>query len=180
MSIKQASLRYSKLKTFTGLTVLVVALFVASCKVNYSFTGASISPDVKTVSVDYFQNLALMVNPSLSTKLSEDLRNKFITQTSLNVIPSYGDLSFTGEIRSYGQTPIAIQGNETAAQNRLTIVVRVKFENSKDPTKNFDKTFSHFEDYSSTQDLSQVEQQLVALIVEKLVEDIFNNAVANW
>jgi hypothetical protein len=89
-------------------------------------------------------------------------------------------LSFTGEIRNYRVHPVAIQGNEVAAQNRLSISVRVKFENAKDPTQNYDKTFTHYEDFDSNIQLPQVEQQLVMLIVEKLVEDIFNNAVANW
>jgi hypothetical protein len=146
----------------------------------YSFTGASISPDVKTVSIDHFQNLAPLVNPTLSNTLSEELRNKFVSQTRLNLVPAYGDLSFTGEIRNYRVHPVAIQGNEVAAQNRLSISVRVKFENAKDPTQNYDKTFTHYEDFDSNIQLPQVEQQLVMLIVEKLVEDIFNNAVANW
>jgi hypothetical protein len=147
---------------------------------SYSFTGASISPDVKTVSVDHFQNLAPLVNPTLSNSLSEKLRDRFVTQTRLNVISSYGDLSFSGEIRDYRVQPVAIQGNEVAAMNRLTIAVRVKFENAIDPSQNYDKTFSHFEDFDSRQQLVQVEQELVSLIVDKLVEDIFNSAVANW
>jgi hypothetical protein len=162
-----------------GLTALTLSLLV-SCSVKYSFTGASISPDVKTVSVDLFQNLAPLVNPTLSSLISENLRNKFISQTKLNVISAYGDLSFSGEIRNYNVQPVAIQGNETAAMNRLSISVRVKFENIIDPTKNFDKTFTHYADFDSRSQLAQVEQTLVAEIVEKLVEDIFNSAVANW
>lgn len=173
---KEGSFRlYSK-----AIGFIIIAFVISSCGVKYSFTGASISPEVKTVSVDYFQNLAPLVNPTLSNTLSEELRNRFISQTRLNVVPSYGDLSFSGEIKNYRVQPIAIQGNEIAAQNRLTIAVRVKFENRLDPTQNYDKTFSHYEDFSSSQQISQVEQELVSLIVEKLVEDIFNNAVANW
>lgn len=162
------------------LGFLIIVFIVFSCGVKYTFTGASISPEVKTVSVAYFQNLAPLVNPTLSNSLSEELRNRFVSQTRLNVISAYGDLSFSGEIKDYRVQPVAIQGNEVAAQNRLTIAVRVKFENSLDPTQNYDKTFSHYEDFSSSQQISQVEQELVGLIVEKLVEDIFNNAVANW
>lgn len=164
-----------------GFALVFLFLFIlSSCKINYSFTGASISPDVKSVTVEHFQNLAPMVNPTLSNLLSEELRNRFVTQTRLNVVPSFGDLSFSGEIRNYEVSPVAIQANEIAAQNRLTITVRVKFENALDPNQNYDRSFTHFEDYSSSQQLSQVEQQLVSQIVEKLVEDIFNNAVANW
>jgi hypothetical protein len=172
---------YIKLATTKGLFyILIFAAILQSCGVKYSFTGASISPDVKTVSVDYFQNLAPLVNPQLSNLLTEELRNKFISQTRLNTVSSFGDLSFAGEISDYRIQPVAIQGNEVAAQSRLTIAVRVKFENAKDPKQNYNKTFSHFEDFDSRQQIAQVEQELVRLIVEKLVEDIFNNAVANW
>lgn len=163
---------------FFALCVLGVA--IKSCSVSYSFTGASISPDVKTVSVEHFQNLAPLVNPTLSNSLTEELRNKFVSQTRLNVVSAYGDLNFSGEIRDYRIQPVAIQGNEVAAQNRLTISVRVKFVNSIDSSQNYEKTFSHFADFDSRQQLAQVEQALVAEILEKLVEDIFNNAVANW
>lgn len=159
---------------------LFIAMLLNACTMSYSFTGASISPEVKSVSVANFQNLAPLVNPTLSNTLSEGLRNRFVTQTRLNVISAYGDLSFSGEIRDYRVQPVAIQGNEVAAMNRLTISVRVKFENAIDPTQNYDKNFSHFEDFDSRQQLVQVEQELVNLIVEKLVEDIFNSAVANW
>ncbi|MDY0253033.1 MAG: LptE family protein [Tenuifilaceae bacterium] len=168
--------------TLIAQIVLGIVMFalVPSCSMSYSFTGASISPDVKTVSVDHFQNLAPLVNPMLSNTLSEGLRNRFVSQTRLNVIPSYGDLSFSGEIRNYRVQPVAIQGNEVAAMNRLTIAVRVKFENAIDPSQNYDRTFTHFEDFDSRQQLVQVEEELVRLIVDKLVEDIFNSAVANW
>lgn len=170
-------MRIFAVNTLFALLLLVV---ISSCSMRYTFTGASISPEVKSVSVDHFQNLAPLVNPGLSNSLSESLRNRFVTQTRLNVISSYGDLSFSGEIRDYRVQPVAIQGNEVAAMNRLTIAVRVKFENAIDPSQNYDKTFSHFEDFDSRQQLVQVEQELVSLIVDKLVEDIFNSAVANW
>jgi len=116
----------------------------------------------------------------LSNTIGESLRNRFTSQTRLNLVTAYGDLSFSGEIRDYRVQPVAIQGDEVAAMNRLTISVRVKFENAIDPTQNYDKTFSHFEDFDSRQQLTQVEQSLVTIIVDKLIEDIFNSAVANW
>ena len=153
---------------------------ISSCRVSYSFTGASISPDVKTVSIEYFQNLSSLVNPALSSIFTEALKDRFVTQTSLNSVKGYGDLQFSGQITGYSISPIAIQGNEIAAKNRLTINIRVKFENSKDNKYNFDKTFSQFEDYNSDQDFPSVEAQLVKTIVDKLIDEIFNNSVANW
>lgn len=151
-----------------------------SCTMSYKFSGASIPPEAKTVSIQLFQNLASIVNPTLSSYLTEELKNRFISQTRLAVISEYGDFAFSGQITQYNVAPIAIQGNEIAAQNRLTISVKVKFVNVIDPKQSFDKTFTQFENFNSNQNFSSVESSLVALIVEKLVDDIFNAAAANW
>lgn len=162
------------------LLAILVLFSTWGCSVKYSFTGASISPEVKTVSVAYFQNLSPQVNPSLSSLFSEELKNRFVSQTSLDLVSDFGDLNFSGEIKNYQISPIAIQGNETSASNRLTITIRVKFVNTKDTKQNFDKSFTRYEDFTSQQQFSAVENELVKTIVDKLVEDVFNSAVANW
>lgn len=170
----------------TNISVFVVTMAIAcltGCKVTYSTTGASISPDMKTVSVAYFPNRAPLVNPTLSQTLTEDLKDKFISQTSLNMVSGDADLIFEGEITGYETKPIAITGNnqtDKASLNRLTITVKVKFINQKKPADNFDSQFMAYEDYSSDQGLDAVEGDLVPLILEKIIEDIFNRAVVNW
>ena len=159
---------------------LALALLLGGCSVKYSFTGASISPEVKTVSVASFPNVASLVNPTLAATFTEALKEKFVTQTSLSLQNFGGDLDFAGEITTYDVAPVAIQGNETAALNRLTIAVHVKFVNLRDDKANFDRSFSAYEDYSANRPFSDVEGELIATIQEKLVEDIFNAAVANW
>jgi hypothetical protein len=96
------------------------------------------------------------------------------------MVSDFGDLNFSGEIKNYQVTPVAIQGNETAASNRLTITIRVKFVNAKDEKQNFDKSFSRYEDFDSQEQFNSIEGELVKVIVDKLVEDVFNGAVANW
>ena len=168
------------------LYISLITIF-SSCGF-YSFTGASISPDVKTFSVDYFNNKATTVNASLSSVFTEMIKEHFTRQTSLEQIENKGDLSFEGEITSYTIKPIAIQANETARQNRLTIKVLVKFENKKDETKNFKTTFSRYRDFSASDDLGSLpedednvlEEILMQEICSELVEDIFNKAVINW
>jgi len=150
------------------------------CSVKYSFTGASIPPEAKTVSVQLFQNLASIVNPTLSSQLTEDLKNRFVSQTRLSVVRDFGDLAFSGQITQYNFAPVAIQGNEIAAENRFTISVKVKFVNTIDPKMSYDKTFTQYENYSSSQNFTSIESELVSKILEKLVDDIFNAAVANW
>lgn len=162
------------------ILVLLLPLVFVGCTVKYSFTGASIPPEAKTVSVRLFQNIAPQVNPTLSNYFTEELKNLFVSQTKLNMVTDFGDFAFSGQITNYSVSPISVQSNETAAQNRLTITVKVKFENKIDPKSSFDRNFSQYEDFDSNQSFVQVEEQLMQEIVKKIVEDIFNASAANW
>jgi len=162
---------------------MVLSGSLTCCHVRYQFTGASLSSGEKTISVAYFPNRAPIVNPTLSQELTEKLKDKFISQTSLDMISGDGDLIFEGEITGYDTKPIAITGNDQtdkASLNRLTITVKVKFVNQKEPKNSFDSQFMAYEDYSSDKGLDAVEGELVPLILEKLIEDIFNRSVVNW
>ena len=161
-----------------AILVLSLAFFGHSCGI-YSFSGASIPAEAKTVSVDYFPNHAQLVNPLLSDNLTNALRDAMTNQTTLDVIETGGDLAFEGEITDYKTTPVAITG-QTAAMNRLTITVKVRFSNRIDDTKDFEQSFSRYEDYPSDQDLNSVQESLTSTIIEQLVEDIFNKALVNW
>ncbi len=162
------------------LLIVIILFTLNSCGI-YSFTGASISADVKTISIQFFENQAPLVQPTLSQTFTEDLKDRFISQTSLEIINGdEGDLNFEGAITGYNIKPMAIQGNETAALNRLTITVKVKFTNNKEPERDFNTSFSAYEDYESSQSIEAVEENLIKQIVEKLTEDIFNKSVANW
>jgi hypothetical protein len=172
------------LKTTFNISWLIILLplwlfLQTGCGV-YSFTGASIPPDAKTISIAYFVNNAAFVEPTMAQQLTDDLRDRFLAQTNLALITENGDLQLEGIITEYSTKPIAIQGNETAALNRLTITVKVKFTNLIDPARDFESSFSRFADYPSDQDLSQVKDQLIPVINEALVDDIFNKSVVNW
>ncbi len=161
--------------------LLLIFLFInQACTINYSLTGASIAPDVKTISVQYFVNRAPLGLPNLEQYFTDELKDKFKSQTSLTLVDDMGHLNFEGEITKYFTKPMAITGDEIAAQNRFTITVHVRFTNEIEPEYNFDTDFTQFADYDSNQDLSTVEQQLVEEVVEKLIEDIFNKSVVNW
>lgn len=159
---------------------LGILLLFNSCVGGYSFTGASISPETKTISILDFQNRATLVQPVLATHITDALRNKFSTQTSLVVVEYEGDMDIKGEIVTYSVSPTAIQGNDKAARNRLTITVKVKFTDRHNPKADFDQMFSRFRDYDSSQNLSDVEEVLINEITNELVDDIFNKAVVNW
>lgn len=167
------------MKKIHTLLILIVTFVLTGCGV-YSFTGASVPPEAKTVSVQYFPNNANLVYPMLSSMLTNTLRDYFMNQTTLSEIANNGDLAIEGEIVGYETAPTAITGDQTAALNRLTITVNVRFFNRFDETKNFEQKFSQYEDYPSSQDLNSVQETLSNTIVEKLCEDIFNKAVVNW
>ncbi len=162
------------------IIALIIILFSNSCKINYSFTGADIPVQAKTFSVKYFQNNASLVQPVLSQKLTEGLRDRMLQQTSLVMVNSGGDIAFEGEITGYQIQPVAIHGNETAQLTQIIVTVNVRFFNKIDPEKNYENTFTRFQQFSSSLSLASVEDNLLDQITEELVDDIFNKALVNW
>jgi hypothetical protein len=172
-----------KIYHINPLILFITVLLLFSC--NYSFTGASISPDVKTISVARFNNQAAIVNPTLSQNFTDALKDKFTSQTNLILKDKNGDLYVEGVITDYSTQPIALQGASSngidrAALNRLSITVSVKFINKINEKQNFETSFTRFQDYPSSKNLREVEDNLVKQINSDLVEDIFNKAVVNW
>ena len=155
-------------------------MLLLGCTGGYSFTGASIPPEAKTISVATFPNYASTVNPQLSQKLTDELMQMFASQTSLDVANSDGDLQVSGEITGYETRASALSASDEVSMNRLTITVKVKFVNTKDPDADFEQQFSRYRDYAATLDFSAVESSLMSEIVTELCEDIFNKAVVNW
>lgn len=170
---------FAKKIILAGILVAFIAIFY-SCKVSYSFTGASISPAVKTISIQYFQNRSSLVQPGLSQSITDALIDKCKAQTNLGFINGIGDVNFEGEITDYNTRPLTVSADAQAATNRFMISVKVKFTNAVDPDLSYEQTFSRYEDYDSNLDLSQVEKELSIKIVELLVEDIYNKAFVNW
>ena len=160
------------------LLYFCISLFIG-CGI-YSFNGASVSKETKSITVEYFKNTALTKQPTLSQVLTEKLKDYFTEQTNLIISNQNGDLYFNGDIIKYDVQPIAIQSNETAGQNRLTISVKIDFSNKQNEELNFNQTFSRYKDYESSQNLSDIEDVLITEITNELVEDIFNKAVVNW
>lgn len=158
-----------------------LALYSCGMRLNVSMTGGNIDPRAKTCHVAVFTNNATLVNPSLSQSFTNALKDRIQSQTPLSLIDaSSADYSLSGEIISYSITPVAIQGNDVAAMNRLTIAVRVRFTNKFDDTQNFEEVITRYSDYLSTLNFTSIESGLVTTINDAITEEIFNKAFVNW
>jgi Lipopolysaccharide-assembly len=163
------------------LIILSTLLLCATaCKVNYSMTGASISPDAKTVSVLFFVNNASLAPPTVSQKFTDALRSIMTSQTSLKSIPKSGDLSFEGNIVDYAVEAQAPTANQTTSTNRLRMTVFVKFTNITNEKQNFEQSFTRYADFAAGKTLLDVQDQLIKEINDQLVQDIFAKSATNW
>lgn len=165
----------------TSLIVLfIISIITQSCGV-YSFTGTTIDPNVKTVQIDYFPNNAVLVEPTLSTIFTQRFQDLFLTQTNLELTKSGGDLQFEGEITGYKISPMTATAEQTAAQNRITITVNVRFYNNVVEEDNFERKFSFYYDFPADQSLSgSLLSDAYDEILERITQDIFNASVAKW
>lgn len=164
---------------------IYIFLFVLSATIliscgAYSFTGGN-TGDAKTIQIDYFRNEATRVEPTYSQLFTQDLQDLFTRQTNLTSVSSGGDLHFEGEITNYRETPTSATGDQTASQTRLTITINVRFTNKLNENDDFEKQFSHFFDFDSSQLLTgSVLEDALAEINERITSDIFNASVAKW
>jgi len=166
------------MKLQTYILLIIATLALTSCGI-YSFTGAKI--DAKTIQIDYFPNNASLVEPTLSQKFTVALQDLFLQQSNLNLVKNEGELQFEGEITDYNILPTAATAEETAALNRLTIKVKVRFYNNLKEADNFEKTFSHFYDFEANEQLvGNTLDDALNEIFERITQDIFNASVANW
>ena len=168
----------STLTWIRSVALMGVGVFMASCGV-YSPYGAQTS-GASTYTVAAFEMLTPLATASSALALTEALRDRIQRQSTLHLVDEAGELQFTGEIITWEVTPVNVQGDETAASNRLTIGLSIHYENTKDAELGFDRNFTRFADYSSDLDLLQVEDELVEDIGAQLSQDIFNASLGNW
>ncbi|WP_066224108.1 LptE family protein [Formosa haliotis] len=162
------------------LLLIGMSLSLAACGA-YSFTGAKVNPNTKTFQVNYFQNNATLIEPGLDLDFTNALTDLLLNQTNLQLVKSNGDLVYEGEIVEYRISPTTATAENTAAQNRLTISVNVRFYNKQDEDAEFEKRFSFFYDYAGTAQLVGA-QKVTAIdeVFERLTQDIFNASLAQW
>lgn len=162
------------------IVILLILTLFSSCGV-YNFTGTTGKIDAKTFQVNYFQNTAELIEPGIERQFTQELQKIIQNQTNLNLTNTNGDLVYEGEISEYRISPMTATADQKAAQNRLSISVRVRFFNKNKEADNFEKTFSFFYDYTGTDQL--VGSQLTTALEEiftRITQDIFNDSLAKW
>ena len=169
------------MKTILKIVLFILPLVLWSCSVKYSLTGASISPETKTFQVNYFQNNSTLIEPGIDRDFTNKLIDLLINQTSLDLVKSNGDLLYEGEIVEYRISPTTATANNTAAQNRLTIGVNVRFIDKSDSEAEFEKRFSFYYDYpGSSQLIGSQKDTAIDEIFERITQDVFNASLAKW
>ena len=158
--------------------ILAFALF-SGCSVGYNFTGGSIEPNIKTISIQNFYNQSGNGPTSMSLQLTEKFKSFYQNNTKLIVVKENGDWQLEGMITKYYVQPIAPQANLTAGQTRLTITINATFNDEKN-NRTFKKDFSFFSDFDQSQSLSQVEADKVNTILDQLVLMVFSETTSNW
>ncbi|TFH94929.1 hypothetical protein E4P48_05305 [Porphyromonas levii] len=160
---------------------VVLVLLMNGCSVSYSLNGASIDyTRVKTINIADFQNLAPIVYPPLAQKLSEDLKDRFQKQTRLSQTTKIGDLNIEGEIVGYDLAAEAVQADAYAARTKLTMRVNVRYNNTVDEKESFEREFTSFVSFDSSQMFTNVQDQLVEDLTKDIINQIFNATVENW
>lgn len=168
-------------KGYRTILMLVAMVLLSGCAISYKFNGANINYETtKSISIADFPNNAAMVNPTLSNDLSEGIRDLFQRQTRLEILRKGGDLELEGEIVGYDITQGAISTNSYAAESKLTVRVTVHFTNNIYPEESFDKTYSAFQTFDASRLLSDVQDELCAVIITEIAESIYNDTVARW
>ena len=166
------------MKKYTAGLLLMILLFT-SCEIRYSFSGGQFS-GAKTFSVYYLKPQTALASPTYSQRLTEDLKDVMLSQSPLSLIELNGDLQFEGSVTNYVVAPVAIQSNETASLTRLSITVKIKYTNTLEPDLNFEKSFTKFADFSATESLFAVQEDLWKQINDQLAQEIYNASVGNW
>ncbi|MFM7618886.1 MAG: LPS assembly lipoprotein LptE [Bacteroidota bacterium] len=163
----------------SAVLFILIALLLTGCEIRYSFSGGQFS-GAKTFSVQYIKPQTALASPAYAQRLTESFKDVMLSQSPLSLTETKGDLQYEGTITQYSITPVAVQSNETASLNRLSITIKISYTNTLEPDLNFEKSFTKFADFPASQSLFSVEEELWQQINDQLTQEIYNSSVGNW
>ncbi len=165
-------------KYFAAIIVLVTLAGCKSC--GYSLSGINIPPDVKSISVQFFPNKAALINPVLSQKFTEQLKDKFLKETSLTLINNNGDFRISGEITNYRIEPAAVTSATGTAKNKFTMAVKIIFECPSHKDLNFTEEITKFSQFDAKDNFQSVENTLSEDLSKQIIQEVFNKVALKW
>lgn len=166
---------------FKYVAFVTLLLVMSSCAISYTFNGASIDyTKTRSISITDFNNVAQLIHPPLAQEFSEKLRDKYAKQTRLKVLKSGGDLHVEGEVVGYDLTPMSIGQDSYSAETKLTVTINVRFTNNQKPEDDFEKKYVAFKSFDSNMMITEVQDELLATIIEDIADNIYNDTVAKW
>jgi len=164
---------------YTLLLIVIAYILAASCTISYKFNNAKLDYSLyKTIAIGDFQNQAALVYPPLYSQFNNALKDAYSRQTRLQIVQQNGDYNIEGAITGYFLQQGSVGADGLTTETKLTMVVRVNFSNSKNPSEDFERTFSDFRTFTSS--LDAVQPQLVSELIESITDQIFNATVASW
>lgn len=167
-------------KNLLHIIFITTVFSIQSCGF-YSFTGASVAPNIKTFQVNFFRNNAPIIEPGIDRLFTQTLQDLIVNQTSLDLTNQNADLIYEGEIVQYYIAPITATAQNTAAQNRLTIAVNVRFFDTKNEGNDLEQRFTFYFDYGGSAQLTGSQRdEAIAVIYERITQDVFNATLAKW
>lgn len=158
--------------------VLLLLTGCKSCK--YSLSGINIPADVKNISIAYFDNKAQLVNPSISQKFTEQLKDKFLRETTLAIIANEGDFQLSGFITDYKIEPVATTTATGSAKNRFSMTVKAKFVCPKHKDMDFEENFTKFQEFEATENFQAIENRLAEEVSTQIIQEIFTKIALKW
>jgi len=160
--------------------ILLLGLGISSCSIAFNFTGGKVDLSLESLSVATFLNEAPIVVPYLALEVTNQLQDRFLSQSNLEITSGAADVQLSGSVTRYSIQPVAIQGDDQAVQDRLTIAVRVKFDNNVDPQESWENTFTAFTDFDSDLDFASNEADLINEVLEQITQDVFSKSIGKW
>lgn len=163
------------------ILLIFIPVLTGGCKVSYGFNGASIDYDIiKTIQIHDFQNQALEVYAPLAQRFNEEMRDVFTRNTKLIFTSSNPDVEFEGEIIRWDFAPQAVKDDGYASETRLTMGVRVRYRNNKEPEKDREETFTAYRDFDANRMADEAQEELIPQLNKEIVDQIFNATMSDW
>jgi len=172
---------YRRLRQYGLVVFMILTLLLQSCKVSYTFNGASIDyTKVKTIQISDFPIRSNYVWGPMASIFNNQLKDQYANHTKLTQVKRNGDMKVEGEITRYEQRNKSVSAEGSSAQVELSMTVNVRFTNNTKHSDDFEQQFTATQSYDSKLSLNAVQEELVTQMVKDITDQIFNATVAKW